>query len=74
MAERRDTSNDVCMGAKELKDWMIKHRVPTEELADILGLTNQAVLYWISGQRKIPEPIGRLLNYFDLKPERMREF
>ena len=71
---QRDTSNDVAMGKKDLKEWMQNHDMDTERLADMLGLTKQAVLYWLSGHREIPEPIGRLLNFFDNYPNMKEKF
>lgn len=74
MAIQRDTSNDIAMTREDLKVWMQTHGMSTDELADMLGLTNQAVIYWIQGKRKIPEPIGRLLVFLGQRPQMMREF
>lgn len=70
----RDMSNDVNMTPSILRQWMRDHNMGHKELAEWLGLTDQAVIHWLNGAREIPEPIGRLLNYFDLRPERMKDF
>lgn len=74
MSGQRDTSNDIAMTREDLKQWMNTHGITTDELADMLGLTNQAVLYWLQGKRKIPEPIGRLLVFLGQRPQMFREF
>ena len=74
MSHQRDTSNDVEMSKEELSAWMKRHGYTIEELADYLGMTKQGVQYWLSGHRKIPEPMGRLLNFFDLRPQLLKEF
>ena len=62
------------MTREDLKQWMNTHGITTDELAEMLGLTNQAVLYWLQGKRKIPEPIGRLLVFLGQRPHLFREF
>ena len=74
MSGQRDTSNDIAMTREDLKQWMSTHGITTDELAEMLGLTNQAVLYWLQGKRKIPEPIGRLLVFLGQRPQMFREF
>jgi transcriptional regulator with XRE-family HTH domain len=74
MAGQRDTSNDIAMSREDLRQWMKTHDMSVEELAEMLGLTRQAVLYWVQGKRTIPEPIGRLLVFLGQRPEMFREF
>ena len=74
MSGQRDTSNDIAMTRTDLIQWMREQDMTNEELADMLGLTTQAVLYWTQGKRKIPEPIGRLLVFLGQRPQMMREF
>lgn len=71
---RRDTSNDVSMTSKDLKSWMSRHGFTSAELADYLGMTKTGVDHWLTGKRRIPEPMGRLFNFFDLRPKLMKEF
>ena len=73
---QRDTSNDVNYDRHMLKEFMDKYEFSVSQLADYLGMTDQAIVYWLTGKRKIPEPMGRLLNFFD-QPSRvhlMKEF
>ena len=74
MSGQRDTSNDIAMTRTDLIQWMREQDMTNEELAEMLGLTTQAVLYWTQGKRKIPEPIGRLLVFLGQRPQMMREF
>ena len=74
MAGQRDTSNDINMSRADLIQWMRDQEMTNEDLAEMLGLTTQAVLYWTQGKRKIPEPIGRLLVFLGQRPQMMREF
>ena len=74
MAGQRDTSNDINMSRADLIQWMREQDMNNEDLAEMLGLTTQAVLYWVQGKRKIPEPIGRLLVFLGQRPQMMREF
>ena len=74
MAGQRDTSNDIDMSREDLREWMRTHDMSADELAEMLGLTTQAVLYWVQGKRKIPEPIGRLLVFLGQRPQMFREF
>lgn len=74
MSSQRDTSNDINMSRADLIQWMREQEMTNEDLAEMLGLTTQAVLYWTQGKRKIPEPIGRLLVFLGQRPQMMREF
>ena len=74
MSGQRDTSNDINMSRADLIQWMREQEMTNEDLAEMLGLTTQAVLYWTQGKRKIPEPIGRLLVFLGQRPQMMREF
>lgn len=70
----RDSSNDVDFTSQDLSEWLKRHNYSANELAEMLGITRQAVVYWLSATRRIPEPIGRLLYYFDRFPEAKRNF
>lgn len=73
-SQPRDISNDVAMTRADLVRWMSDQKMSVSDLAELLGITNQAVLYWVSGQRNIPEPIGRILVFLGQRPDMMREF
>jgi len=70
----RDTSNDLNMTRRELIEWMKEHGYNTESLADMLGMTKQGVQYWVEGKRKIPESIGRLLDFMGRNMDRIERF
>ena len=70
----RDTSNDLNMTREDLKQWMKEHGYNTESLAEMLGMTKQGVQYWVEGKRKIPEPIGRLLDFMSRNMDRVERF
>lgn len=71
---KRDTENDVKMNREMLKQWMERHGHSIDSLADMLGMTRHGVSMWVTGARKIPEPMGRMLNFFDNYPEQMKRF
>lgn len=70
----RDTSNDLNMTRRELIEWMKEHGYTIESLAELLGMTKQGVQYWVEGKRKIPEPIGRLLDFMSRNMDRIERF
>jgi len=70
----RDTSNDLNMTREDLKQWMKDHGYTIESLAELLGMTKQGVQYWVEGKRKIPEPIGRLLDFLSRNMDRIERF
>ena len=51
-----------------------RHGLTREALAEILGLTEAAIVMWETDKRGLSEPIYRLLQMFDNKPELMKEF
>lgn len=71
---QRDTSDDVAMTKDQLREYMKKHNFTVETLAERLGMTEQGVKHWLSGARDIPEPIGRLFNFFDQRPELWKKY
>lgn len=70
----RDTSNDLNMSRRELIEWMKEYGYTIESLAELLGMTKQGVQYWVEGKRKIPEPIGRLLDFMGRNMDRIERF
>ena len=62
------------MTKDQLTAFLLKHQMSYEVLADLLGLTNQAVYHWLQGTRSIAKPYGRLLRLFDKHPDLMKEF
>jgi transcriptional regulator with XRE-family HTH domain len=62
------------MTSQQLYDFMTKHTLSPEILADMLGLTPGAVNHWLFGRRKVPPTIAKLLNFFDRNPNAMKVF
>lgn len=62
------------MSTDELEMFLEKHDMSDKHLADLLGITEQAVAHWVSGQRRIPAPMSRLIRFFNNQPLRMKEF
>lgn len=60
--------------SEELILFMNHHGLSKEELADILGVTWQAVRMWLVGDRVVNVTISKLIRLFDRKPFLMREF
>lgn len=59
---------------KELIDFMNKNGISRTELADILGVTHQAVSLWLTGKRDISITITRLIKIMQKYPQLIREF
>ena len=62
------------MTAQELDDFIKRHNLKQKELAEILGVTYQAIGHWVCGRRKIPEMLSRLIAMFDNDHEDMAYF
>lgn len=48
-----------------LRDFIKRRKLTKEKLAEILGVDNTTVTHWLSGVRNMPEPINRILTFFD---------
>jgi DNA-binding transcriptional regulator YiaG len=59
--ERTFTKHDV-------RKFMEDQGLNITTLADLFGVTEQAVKYWLDGQRSVPEPTSRLFLLFQLYP------
>lgn len=62
------------MRANELVTFLKRHDITAEGLADVLGITKQAVDHWINTRRAIPETVARLVRMFDENPEDVSYF
>lgn len=54
--------------------FMTTNKLTVNELAEIMGVSRQAVLYWVSGQRGVPETTARVFSLFERQPELMDDF
>lgn len=59
---------------KELMVFMHKHGISANELAEILGVSGQAVSLWLSGKRDVSLTTSRLIRMLDKYPHLIREF
>lgn len=62
------------MTSGELKQWMDKFGLNTQQLADILAVTKTCVSYWLTDRRKMPQTTIKLLKYFDRHPMNIFDF
>lgn len=58
----------------EVQAFRKRHKLSQDELADLLGITVDGVKKWELNLRGLSEPLWRLLQLFDKRPELMREF
>jgi DNA-binding transcriptional regulator YiaG len=72
-ASNRITANEK-LTPDELTKWMNKHGISEKELAEIFGVTGQAVTLWLSGQRSFSVTNSRLVKLFMKHPLLVREF
>jgi DNA-binding transcriptional regulator YiaG len=62
------------MKPSELRSFLKRHDMTTRQLANILGVSHQAVDHWTCGRRDISEMLSRLILMFDNDPEDMDYF
>lgn len=58
----------------ELKSFMNTHGVSTFELAEILGVSVQAISLWLLGKREISITNTKIILLFNKYPRLMKEF
>lgn len=66
--------NNNHLEIKELLAFMSLHGISPKELAEILGVTIQAVSLWIEGKRDISITTSRLIRIMQKYPILIREF
>ena len=71
---QKTTKSLTKLTVMELNTFMNFHGFSDQELANLLGVTIQAVRLWKRGQRDINLTISRLLRLFDKHPHLMRDF
>ncbi len=62
------------MDKEFVAQFLKRHNIVEKDLAQILGVSKEAVVLWIQGERTIPETTARLLVLFTREPELMIEF
>ena len=62
------------MTGKEVTTFRKESGLTQEEMAELIGITRQAVILWETDQRLIPEPMVRLMKLFLKHPHLTEEF
>lgn len=62
------------LSADEVQKFMDKHGISEKEMAEIFGVSTQAVRLWVTGQRDFSVTNSRLVNLFSKYPQLIREF
>jgi DNA-binding transcriptional regulator YiaG len=66
--------NKELLTVKELKEFMTLNGLSVNELAEILGVTPQAVMLWLSGSRTFNLTNSRIIRMFIKYPKMFQEF
>lgn len=67
-------SNQQTIDSNYLNAFMQHFGLNKNSFAEIMGVTPQAVVYWMRGQRPIPLSASKVILLFARKPELMKEF
>mgnify|MGYP001438158829 CR=1 FL=1 len=62
------------MTPNELEGFLKRHHLSNVQFAKSLGVTQMAVIHWLTGKRSISLTVGRLCRLFDKRPELLNEF
>lgn len=73
MISDRLKRNEV-MSSEEIKEFMQLHGISKSELAEILGVTDTAVTYWLTGKREFSVLNSRLIRLFKKYPQIIKKF
>lgn len=69
-----DVEDRTIFTKQDVKAFMRMHDLKVEELAELMGVTDQAVRFWLTGERGVPETTKRVFKLFGKYPDLMREF
>lgn len=62
------------MTASDLRLFLKRHELTSEQFARLMGVTPMAVHHWLTGKREMSLTMARLCSLFDRYPEMKREF
>lgn len=62
------------MESKELKTFMNFHGISRREMSEILGVSENAVRYWLEESRPVNIIVTRLIRLFQKYPKLIKEF
>jgi transcriptional regulator with XRE-family HTH domain len=66
--------NSKILSPKDLRNFMNFHGISTKELAEIFGVTERAIEYWLTGKRELSVTNCRLIRIFHKYPQLLEEF
>lgn len=66
--------DDSKLTSDQLVSFMNTHGISIQELSEILGVSNQAVRLWTSGQRDFSITNSKIVRLMMKKPHLIREF
>ena len=58
----------------ELEKLLTELDLTNEDFAKLLGVTPNAVRWWLDGGRKVPPTVAKLVRYFVAHPKAIKEF
>lgn len=67
-------TRDELITIKEFIEFMNTNGISKHEMADILGVTVQAINLWVKGDRAINTTVSRVIRIFKKYPKLIREF
>ncbi len=62
------------MTNKEMREFLVRHKLDNRTFAGILGVTPSAVDHWCSGVRNVSLTMSRLCKTFDKYPGLLKDF
>lgn len=65
---------NIQMTATDLNSFIHRHQLTDAKLAEILGITVNAIHHWRAGRRRIPDIYVKVMRSFDKYPGLMAEF
>lgn len=62
------------MKPTEMLSFRMQHQMTQPEMAELLGVTYQAIKLWESGDRSINGTVAKAIRFFQRHPKMMKEF
>ena len=66
--------NELIMTPQQLEKFLTDFDLSNKDFAELLGVTPNAVRWWLEGGRKVPPTVAKLVRYFESHPKSMKEF
>lgn len=57
-----------------LKHFLWVMNMTEQDFATLIGVSRNAVMLWLKGEREIPETTHKLIQFFTRRPDMMNEF